>query len=84
MSFPCPHCDKGEPLYKCPSCGAMAHINMEKKELVIHAPQLLKPKDLKPGPRPVSVCFPSHFDCELAKPITDIDLKKLVKVEAKK
>jgi len=79
----CAQCKRGEPLYKCPSCGATAHISIEKREIVVHAPPLFDAKQLKPGATPFSVCFPPHFGCELAKPITQIDLSKLVKVEAK-
>lgn len=83
MSFSCPHCTKGEPVYKCPTCGATAHINKETKEVVVHIPRFNPPKPVpfKPG---LTYTFPSHFDCELSKPITDIDLKKLEKVETKK
>lgn len=80
MSY-CKHCTKKEPLYKCSTCGATAHVDKKKKLLVIHVPPL-QPKKLKPGAT-VSTCFPSHFDCELGKSITEIDLKKLVKVEKK-
>jgi len=83
MSFSCPHCTKGEPLYRCRTCGATAHINKEKKELVIHVPPLKLSKQFHPRTT-ISVSFPSHFDCELAKPINKIDIKKLILVEAKK
>lgn len=83
MSFSCQHCKKGEPLYKCPTCGATAHINKENKEVTIHiqpfTPQ--KPTPFKPRP---TYTFPSHFGCELAKPIDKIDIKKLILVETKK
>ena len=85
MSFQCPLCLKGVPLYRCPVCGASAHINFKTKTLTVHAqPLQLKPTDIKAGKPAMSFCVPSHFDCELAKPITEIDLKKLILVEAKK
>lgn len=84
MSSPCAHCEKGEPLYKCPTCGATAHIDKKKKLLVIHVPPIKLPKTFKPHSGPLSFCFPSHFDCELGKPVNEIDLKKLEKVEVKK
>lgn len=83
MSFQCLHCQKGEPLYKCPTCGAMAHIDKKQKLIVLHLPPLRVPKTITAFQPPVSECFPRHFDCELAKPIHQIDLRKLVKVEVK-
>lgn len=82
MSFSCLKCGK-EPLYRCPTCGTTAHINKKTKEIVIHlpTPNIPKPKPFKLGP---TFTFPSHFGCELAKPITEIDIKKLILVEAKK
>lgn len=85
MSY-CKHCKNKEPLYKCPTCGATAHIDKKRKEVIIHAPQLLKPEDMlararSGNPTPVSVCFPSHADCEISKSVDKIDLKKLVKVK---
>lgn len=78
MSFQCPLCTRKTPLYKCPVCGASAHINLETKTVTIHAPTL-DPKLLRKNV-PISMCVPSHFDCELAKPISVINLDKLVKV----
>ena len=82
MSFRCPRCKKGEPLYKCPTCGATAHIDKKKREIVVHIPPF-KPPRPEPFKAPVTMTFPSHFDCELAKPVDQIDLKKLEKVEVK-
>jgi len=77
----CPLCRKGVQSYKCPVCGATAHVDMKTKTLTLHVPPtLIDPKNLRPNTR-ISACFPSHFDCELAKPITMIDLSKLVKAE---
>ena len=84
MSFQCSHCKKGEPLYKCPTCGAMGHIDKKKKEVMIHPPPSKLPTKFDPYRPPSSFCFPSHFDCELGKPVDQIDLKKLLKVEVKK
>jgi len=78
----CAQCKKGKTLYKCPVCGATAHIDKPKKLLVIHLPPIKPPKAGIERKPPVSFCFPSHFDCELAKPINLIDLEKLEKVEA--
>lgn len=83
MSFQCPLCGK-EPLYECPTCHARAHINTKTKTLTVHAPPFqLKPGDIKAGRAPMSFCVPSHFDCELAKPLDKIDIKKLIPVETK-
>lgn len=83
MSYNCPLCDKGDPLYKCPKCGVTAHINKKTKGIVIHLPEFKpsKPEPFKPA---VTHTFPTHFDCPLALPVDRIDLDKLVKVEAKK
>jgi hypothetical protein len=69
-------------LYKCPTCGAVAHIDKEHKQITMRLsmPNLPKPK---PVMAPISIAFPNHPDCELAKSINDIDLNKLVKVEKK-
>ena len=84
MSFQCPLCLKGVPLYRCPICGASAHFDLKTKTLTVHAPPLqLKPTDIKAGRAPMSFCVPSHFDCELGKPLTEINIQKLVKVETK-
>lgn len=83
MSVECKLCKKGAALYKCPKCGVTAHINKKKKEIVIHIPPIKLPKTITPFSAPISFCFPSHFDCELFKPIDQIDLKKLAKVEVK-
>lgn len=83
MSFLCPLCGK-EPLYECPSCHARGHIDFKTKTITVHAqPFQLKPSDIKAGKPPMSFCVPSHFDCELARPINEIRLDKLVKVETK-
>jgi len=76
----CALCKKKAPLYRCPVCGASGHVDVEAKTVTLHAPPL-DPKILRKH-LPVSVCFPSHFDCELAKPVTEINMKKLILVEA--
>jgi len=84
MSFKCSLCGK-EPLYECPLCHARAHINLKTKMLTVHAsPIQIQPSDIKANRPPMSFCVPSHFDCELAKPIDKIDIKQLILVETKK
>lgn len=69
--------------YRCPVCKVEAEIDKKKKEVVLHLPPLEMPKSIERFHGTISACFPSHFDCELFKPVNEIDLKKLVKVEAK-
>lgn len=77
----CVMCKQNKPLYKCPVCWATGHVDLKTKTLVLHAPAL-DPKILVKG-KPVAMAFPSHFDCEFAKPITQIDLNNLIRVEVK-
>lgn len=80
MSSVCPSCKKGQTLYRCPTCGAAAHVDVKKREMVIHLPEMKLPT----SNTPFSTCFPSHPDCELGKSVDQVDLSKLVKVEVKK
>lgn len=68
---------------QCPICKAEAEIDEKRKAIVIYLPPLKLPRTFAPLTPPVCICFPSHADCELAKPVDQIDLKKLVKVEKK-
>lgn len=81
MSNPCELCKKKIPLYRCPVCKATAHVDVKARLLVLHLPAPAIPKNSKPRTPPLSFHFPSHPDCELAKPVDQIDLQKLVKVE---
>lgn len=81
VNIKCAGCLKNEPLYKCPTCATTAHINLKTKEIVIHLAPMAMPKSFERFGAPISMCFPSHFNCELAKPIADINLAKLVRVE---
>jgi len=78
MSF-CPLCTQKVPLYKCPKCGLTGHIDVETKTVTLHMPTL-DMKNIKPG-KQAAFSVPSHFDCEFAKRIDQIDLDKLVKVK---
>lgn len=80
MSVECPQCKKGETLYRCPICGVTGHVDKKKKEVVIHFPT---PKKFTPSTKPITISFPSHFDCPLAQPVDKIDLSKLEKVKVK-
>ena len=65
---------------QCPICKAEAEIDENRKAIVIHLPPLNLPKTFAP----FSTCFPSHADCELAKPVDKINLDKLVKLTGDK
>lgn len=80
-SMNCEPCRRGEPLYECPICKARAHIDKKNKVTIVHIPQWKQPKQIKPFSGPVTRNYPSHFNCELAKPVMEIDLKKLVLVK---
>lgn len=82
MSVPCQLCQKKVPLYKCSVCKTTAHVDKKSGLLVLHLPAPTFPKNIKPRTAPLSFHFPSHVDCELAKPINQINLDKLVKVYA--
>ena len=67
--------------YKCPICGAIADIDLEKKRMVLEP----RPPDL-PSPRrgvavQVAYSSSSHGDCEFNKPIDKINLARLDRVE---
>lgn len=68
---------------RCPICKAEAEIDKEKKLLVIYVPPPKVPERSTLYTPPITTCFPSHFDCELSKPIDQINIDKLVRVEAK-
>lgn len=79
MSYKCPLCVKNVPLYKCPVCGITGHVDVEHNTVTLHIPPFDKAffrKDFR-----VAVTYPSHLDCELAKPADKIDVKKLIRVE---
>ena len=69
-------------MYKCPQCGAIAEIDKERKTVTV---------EVKPGKIPTpslgtmipvsAFTFPSHFDCEFNKPVDEIDLDLLEKVD---
>lgn len=65
---------------RCPICKAEAEIDENRKAIVIYLPPLNLPVTSAPFKPPVSTCFPSHADCELAKPVDKINLDKLVKL----
>ncbi len=73
---------KEKQLYKC-SCGATAHIDKKNKQRLIYFPLSELPKTITPFKPPITICFPSHVDCELGKTVDKIDLEKLVKVKKK-
>jgi hypothetical protein len=79
MSVHCPLCKQNVPLYKCLKCGLTGHIDLEAKTVTLHM-QPLDIKNLKPG-RQAAFSVPSHFDCEFAKRIDQIDTSKLVQVK---
>lgn len=54
-------------IYRCPKCGAKAEVDKEKNEL-----RLIVESNL--------FTFPRHADCELAKPVSQINLDKLEKL----
>lgn len=53
--------------YKCPVCSIIADIDKEKKTVTVLLP-------------PGTLGFPTH-PCELAKAVTNINLKKLEKLD---
>lgn len=71
-------------MYKCCQCGAIAEIDKEKKTITV---------EVKPGKIPtptlgtlnpqMAFTFPSHFNCEFNKPVDEIDLDLLEKVDHK-
>jgi len=81
MSITCTLCKQKAPLYKCPVCKTTAHVDKTTGQVVIHLPSPKIPKDIKARTLPLSLKFPSHPDCELAKPVNMIDLTKLEKVK---
>jgi len=67
--------------YRCKKCGAVAEIDLENKKIIIE-PETMVPPPLTAGvARQISFGFPSHPDCEFAKPINEINLKNLEPVE---
>lgn len=74
----CLLCQQKVPLYKCSVCGLTGHVDVKNKTVTLHPPPL-DPKKFKKQMQ-TTVSYPSHFDCELAKPINLINLDKLVKV----
>lgn len=54
-------------IYKCPKCGYVAKIDTEHNKVEVTLPQ-------------GETRFPKHPGCELAKPLSTIDLSKLQKV----
>ena len=57
------------PAYRCPRCGLTAEIDLTKRLKSVQVPYDRE----RPG-------FPRHGDCELAKSLDRMDLKKLVEV----
>lgn len=70
-------------LYECSVCGATAYIDKKTKQLLIRFPPLELPKTIVPFKVPIAISLPYHDDCELSKPVDQIDLEKLVKVKKK-
>jgi len=68
--------------WRCPICKLEAEIDKKKKVMVIYFPLPGMPET--PSILPVTVGFPKHVNCELAKPVHLINLKKLEKIEVKK
>jgi len=57
-------------IYKCPKCKVEAEIDINKKtKKITHSLNLNRPQ----------MTFPTHSDCELAKPISKMDFSKLEK-----
>lgn len=66
--------------YKCLVCGTVADIDKENKTMIREAPAIKHPKPGKDH-RLYAFTFPSHPDCELAKPIDEIRLEALKEVD---
>lgn len=57
-------------LWKCPKCKIEAKIDKAKKSKeIVHII----------NPERTQMCFPTHADCELARPIGKMDFSKLEK-----
>lgn len=58
-------------IWKCPKCKVEAEIDRERKsKSLTHNIDLNRPQ----------MTFPTHFDCELVKPVGRMDFSKLKKV----
>jgi len=57
--------------YRCKKCKVEADIDKEKKEM-----KIVLPRSFTKG----GFNFPSHFDCEFMKKLSEIDLEKLERI----
>lgn len=64
--------------YRCGECGVEAEIDKENRTVVIHYRP--EPSLVAVSIPPASIHFPLHPDCELAKPVGEIDVSKLERV----
>ena len=68
--------------YQCPECKAIAEIDKEKKTVTVEVKAGKIPTPSLGTINPVSAfTFPSHADCEFNKPVDEIDLDLLEKVD---
>ena len=57
-------------IWKCPKCKIEAKIDRDKKKKeIVHII----------NPEKAWMCFPTHPDCELVKPVRKMDFSKLTK-----
>lgn len=66
--------------YRCPVCGTVAEIDLEKRVLIMEpvSPKIPKPER---GVKQVAYAFPSHGDCEFNKPVDEIEIENLIEVD---